>query len=198
MRALAAAALLASAGPALGAEPFPRPASDSVVADPSPDRRAVIEEMRKRRIIPIDRSDYSPMDLAQLRQIREAQGRGAIGRLRLQYGSVKGFTADAGDHSLLLTVQGLQAWLFVKSQDARKFLESHGAQAKDVFQIRDMQGKPLFDSRGMLTPEGDALYLGGLRKNPVFWRLPDGRTGGNVRPSSPGADGDEPGKGPFK
>jgi len=142
--------------------------------------------MKRRRIVPPDQEDYTADDYTQLLRVREAQALGAFSLLREKAGTLKGCgieTRDAdGMPDVWLTLEGYRRYLFLKSQTARYYFETHGAEAKTAFRLKDLRGKPLFDARGMLTQEGDAVYNHVQRGLPTWWRHPDGRVGGNMRP----------------
>jgi hypothetical protein len=151
-----------------------------------PERAANLSEMKRRRIVPPDQEDYSADDYTQLLRVREAQALGAFSLLREKSGTLKGSAIETRDVNGLpdawLTLEGYRRYLFLKSQTARYYFETHGAEAKTAFRLKDLRGKPLFDVRGMLTQEGDAVYNHVQRGLPTWWKDPDGRVGGNMRP----------------
>ncbi|MFA6030295.1 MAG: hypothetical protein WC969_10610 [Elusimicrobiota bacterium] len=152
------------------------------------DRSAALQEMKRRRVVPQDQEDFSADDFTLLSRVREAQALGAFGLLRARMGTLKGYALESRTGSseldVWLTVEGYRKYLFLRSQDARKYFETHGAEAKEVFRLRSLSGRDLFDSRGMLTQEGDELFNRIHRSLPAFWRYRDGRTGGNTRPTA--------------
>ncbi|MEI8191547.1 MAG: hypothetical protein WCI75_17670, partial [candidate division NC10 bacterium] len=142
--------------------------------------------MKRRRIVPPEQEDYSADDYTQLLRVREAESLGAFSLLREKLGTLKGCAIETHDAEGLpgvwLTLEGYRKYLFFKSQTARYYFETHGADAKDAFRLKDLRGKPLFDARGMLSQEGDAVYNHIQRGLPTWWRHPDGKVGGTVRP----------------
>jgi hypothetical protein len=151
------------------------------------DRQEVISEMRLRRILGPDQSAYTAEETALLARVRQAQSMGAFSLLRAKLGTLRGYAAEArsassGERDTWLTVEGYRKYIFLRSQDARDYFESHGVPTREVFRLRTEEYKDVFDGQGLLTPEGDALY-GRIRSNqPAAWRLLDGRLGGNIRP----------------
>lgn len=118
--------------------------------------------------------------------MREAEARGAFALIREKLGTLRGFAVQSrgedGSKRLWLTAEGYRRFYFLLAQEARTYFESRGAEAKVVFRLRSRAGRPLFDDQGMLTREGVAVYERARRGLPVFWRYPDGRLTGNVRP----------------
>ncbi|MBI5244189.1 MAG: hypothetical protein HY922_11025 [Elusimicrobia bacterium] len=142
--------------------------------------------MKKRRIAAIDQEDYTADDTTLLLRVREAQALGAFSLLREKLATLKGFATETrgpdGSQDVWLTLEGYRRYLFLKSQTARYYFETHGTEAKSVFRLKDLRGKLLFDPRGMLTQEGDAIYNQVQRGLPTWWRHPDGKVGGATRP----------------
>jgi hypothetical protein len=145
-----------------------------------------LSEMKKRRLVPADQEEYTADDYTQLLRMREAQALGAFRLIREKLSTLKGYAVETRGADRLpdiwLTLEGYRRYLFLKSQTARGVFEQHGAEAKFVFRLKDTRGKPLFDQRGMLTQEGDAIYNRLLRGLSAWWKYPDGRVGGNTRP----------------
>lgn len=151
-------------------------------ASPDP---ALIAEMRLRRVIGAGQAEWNAEEYTLLLRVREAQSLGAFDLLREKLATLKGFAVRSkpgGEGRLYLSVEGYRRWRFLKSQGARAYFESRGVAARDVFALRDMAGKTVFDESGQLTQEGDELYNRVQRKLPALWKLEDGALGGNVRP----------------
>jgi len=152
----------------------------------APERAANLAEMKRRRVAAPDQEDYSAEEYTQLLRLREAQALGAFSLLREKLGTLKGCAIETRDADGLpdawLTLEGYRRYLFYKSQAARYYFETHGAEAKTAFRLKDLRGKPLFDVRGMLTQEGDAVYSRIQRGLPTWWKDPEGKVGGSARP----------------
>jgi hypothetical protein len=152
----------------------------------SSERQKTLSEMWQRRIIAVDATHWTPEDMALLLKTRAAEASGALtylhGKLRTAADlSVDYKTAD-GKTSRRLTKEGLDKYLFLKTQDAISYFQSKDIDAKWVFQLMDLTGKPLFDANGLLTAQGDVLYSSAAADLPAFWRMPDGTVGGTRRP----------------
>lgn len=173
--------------PVLSAAPtkaLPRPKGGTDILI-NKDRGRLLIELRKRNIIAREAREWTPEQYTRLLRLREAEALGAFGLLRLKRGTLRGFAVEHGDEgygSLWLTEEGYQRFIFYLSQDARKYFETKGAQARSVFETRSIKGDRLFTKRGALTQEGIAVYHRIQRKLPVFWRYADGRVSGTVRP----------------
>ncbi|MBI4371206.1 MAG: hypothetical protein HY552_02795 [Elusimicrobia bacterium] len=183
-----AAILLALAVPAaaaeLGGHEPPPTARPGPAAE---DRRAVLEEMWQRRVLPPDQSLWSPRDLALLGRIRRAED-DARAFLRAKPGGDRPWVVrprKGGPAApARLTKEGHQRYLTLLTQDAIAYFESKGAEAKSVFRLLDGEGRPLFDGRGLLAEEGAAVYRRARLNLEVFWRSPSGVVYGTRRPPS--------------
>lgn len=163
---------------ALGKDVGGRPAEDAR-------RGALLSEMRERRVIGAEQTEWNAEEYTLLLRVREAQSLEAFSLLREKLATLKGFAARSttgGEERLLLTVEGYRRCRFLRSQGARAYFESRGVAAREAFSLRDMAGKPVFDESGRLSQEGEELYNRVQRKLPALWKLSDGSVGGNVRP----------------
>jgi len=164
------------------ARPRPKGWTADVVAK---DREYLLTEMRSRRIIGKDEKSWSPSQYTRLLRLREAQALGAFDLLMAKLGTLRGVAAEPtvnGTKRLWLTRTGYDRFVFYLSQDARAYFERKGAEAKYVFQVKSIKGKRLFTDKGKLTQQGIEIYNRIQRKLPVFWKQPDGRVTGTVRP----------------
>ena len=161
------------------------PPPDSAAASTTPDqRRATLEEMWQRRLLPPDQDEWSPSDLALLTRMRRVEDE-ALGYLHRRFGGVRPWSVRSGAGTAVvvrLTKAGYEKYEFLLTQDAIAYFESKGAQAKDVFALKSLEGAALFDADGRLTDDGAALYARADAKLPAFWRGPDGRVYGTRRP----------------
>lgn len=181
----AAALLLALALPAaageLGGHDLPKTAAQQEA--PEDQRRATLEELWQRRILPPDQDAWSPADMELLRRIRASED-DALRYFRRRFGGYRRWTARprTGTGASLLTKDGYERYLSLVSQDAIKYFEAKGAETQAVFKLKDWDGKPVFDAAGLLTESGARLY-GRARLNlEAYWRGPDGTSYGTRRP----------------
>ena len=195
---LLSAASLAAAAPSRGATaskdsdydlPVPLPstaaaaAREPVAVDPA--KQQTLVEMWERGVIDKGTHEWEPEDLRLLDKMHEAERLRAFDVLRDKAGTLRGFAVHApgsAHQTLWLTKAGYNQYFFLKSQQARKFFEQKGTDAKWVFGVRDAKGKKIFDVSGMLTKNGDDLFTRILLGLPAEWRTPDGQTRSNVRP----------------
>lgn len=145
------------------------------------ERQATLSELWQRRILPPEARDWSAGDLELLARVRSAEAAGAINFLRRR-GGLSGFVTARGNGPLRLTKEGWERWRLLRTQDALKYFEAKGVDAKWGFQLRDMKDRRLFDARGLLTPEGEEVYQRALLNLPTHWKAPNGEIFGN-RPS---------------
>ena len=156
-------------------------------------RRAVLEEMWQRRLLPPDQRMWSPEDYELLEKIRRAEN-DALSLLKRKFGGYRSWTARLrrGQGVSLLTKEGYGKYIFILTQEAIDYFESRGADAKWVFKLKDLDGRSLFDGRGAITEAGAQVYRLARQNQEVFWRGPDGAVSGTRRPpgqapsSSPG------------
>ncbi|OGR96634.1 MAG: hypothetical protein A2V88_01930 [Elusimicrobia bacterium RBG_16_66_12] len=148
-------------------------------------RRALLEEMWQRRILPPDQKIWSPDDYELLERIRRSEG-DALALLRRRAGGSRPWTAKPRGGALSgaprLTKEGYEKYLFLLTQDAIVYFESKGADAKTAFKLKDWDGKALFDARGSVTEAGAAVYRRAKLNLEVFWKGPDGAVFGTRRP----------------
>ncbi|MBI5882454.1 MAG: hypothetical protein HZB91_05050 [Elusimicrobia bacterium] len=172
-----------------------RPASEShqgpapkLAAPRSEDwRRDMLSEMWQRRILGPDMNQPSPDDERVLGLVRKAEAAGAVEDLRAKGLPLAGLMVEArlaGDPAKrsMLTKEGYDRWVFLRSQDAVAFFERKGVDAKWVFKLRDMDGKPLFVAGGFLTEAGDKVYRRASLGMAMFWMLPSGEVMGTRPP----------------
>jgi hypothetical protein len=129
----------------------------------------------------------SPDDERMLERVRKAEAGGAVEDLRGRGIPLAGLVAEAklpGDARprSLLTKEGCERWLFLRSQDAVAYFERKGVDAKWVFKLRDTEGRPMFRSGGLLTEAGDKVYRRASLGMKMFWLLPSGEVMGTRPP----------------
>jgi hypothetical protein len=154
-------------------------------AEQTPDeRRATLEEMWQRRLLPPDQDAWNPQDMAQLIKIRRAEN-DALRYLRERFGGYRPWVAKPRRDEpglLRLTKEGYEKYEFLLTQDAIAYFVSKGCETRDVFRLQDWKGRPVFDEQGRITEDGAALYGRAKRKLEAFWRGPDGSVYGTRRP----------------
>lgn len=183
----AALLLLALIRPAaaveLGGHEDPR--LDSAAPASVDNRQAMLEEIWQRRLLPPDQTEWAPKDLDLLRKIRAVES-DALAYLGHRPGGTRPWTsprrgASPGERPRL-TKEGYEHYLFLLTQDAIKYFEDKGADAKWAFKLRDWDDKPMFDGGGVITPEGIAVYRRARLNLEVFWKAPDDEVYGTRRP----------------
>jgi hypothetical protein len=178
----AALLLLALALPAAAADlgGHEDPAAAAALAVPADERRATLEELWQRRLLPPDQDSWAPQDFELLQKIRAAEN-AAISYLRRLPGGVRPWTA--GPRSApKLTKAGYERYEFLLSQDALAYFESKGASAKWALKLRDWDDKPMFDGGGLITDDGVRVYNRARLKLEVYWKSPNGDVFGTRRP----------------
>jgi hypothetical protein len=178
---LLALALPAAAAP-LGGHAKPKEAAQAAPAD---ERKATLEEMWQRRLLPPDQDNWAPADLELLKKIRAVE-KDAVAFLRRRPGGSRPWTVrppGAGPFApARLTKEGYERYRFLMSQEALEFFQKKGSSAKWALKLTDWDGKPLFDGGGRITPEGVRVYDRARLNLEVFWKSPDGEVFGTRRP----------------
>jgi hypothetical protein len=159
------------------------PKAEAARPAPVDARRALLEEMWQRRLLPPDQSAWAPKDLELLQKIRGAE-RAAIAYLSRRPGGSRPWTVRAPSGASRLTKEGFDRYVFLLTQDAILYFESKGADAKWVFKLRDADDKPMFDGAGLLTDEGVSVYERARLNLEVYWRSPAGDSYGTRRPQA--------------
>lgn len=179
------AALCGAAG--LGGHERPSAAAPEL-STPEEVRRAALEDMWRRRLIPPDQGQFSMDDLALQQRMTRADA-DAVEYLRRMPGGYKPWTImvqDGGKPKILLTKEGFERYRAAVTQDAIKFFEAKGGDAKWVLRYTDWDGKRLFDPQGRITEAGEKVYLRARLNLEVFWKAPSGEVFGTRRPPAPG------------
>ncbi|MBI3550231.1 MAG: hypothetical protein HY078_14425 [Elusimicrobia bacterium] len=161
--------------------PPPPVAPPSVVTVSS---QQVLAEMRERRIIDKGVETWTADDKDILERARLAENMGAFDFLREARGRrLRGLIVirkEPGEgRRPLLTKAGFQEYIFIKSQKARTFFEKR-TDAKFVFGVTTMDGKKIFDNRGLLSADGDFLFNQILGGSIVKWKEPNGTERSNA------------------
>ncbi len=177
-------ALLGRAAERPGSHAAPAPSLASERASPD-ERRSILGEMWQRRILAPDANDWSPEDLRLLTRIREVEPE-ALRYLRSKERSRAGLIVEQKapgkrETRSRLTKEGYNRYLFRLSQDAVEFFGRKGVDAKFVFKLKDLEGRPLFAEGGILTEIGELIYTRGKLGMAVSWTTPSGTVMGTRR-----------------
>ena len=180
----------------LGGHANPKTAEAESAAD---ERRATLEEMWQRRLLPPDQSAWAPEDMRLLKKIRASEA-DALGLLRRRFGSEHPWAAQARVNGprAALTKDGYEKYMAILSQEAIVYFESKGADAKSVFRLRDWNDRPLFDGAGRITDEGNIVYRRARLNLEVFWKDPHGEAYGTRRPPTWTPSADRPAEPPAE
>jgi hypothetical protein len=174
------ALVLPAAGQDLGGHENPKTAASLEV--PADERRATLEELWQRLLLPPDQSSWAPQDFELLQKIRAAE-KDAIAYLKRLPGGSRPWTAKSRSGGpARLTKAGYERYEFLLSQDAIAFFEAKGADAKWALKLRDWDDKPMFDGAGRLTDEGARVYRLAKVNVEVYWKSPNGDAFGTRRP----------------
>jgi hypothetical protein len=184
---LSAVIVLASLLPAAAADfgGHEDPQAEAPAPAPADERRATLEEMWQRRLLPPDQNSWSPRDLELLGKIRAVES-DALSYLARRPGGSRPWTArprsGASSAPPRLTKEGYDRYVALLTQDAIAYFEGKGADAKAVFKLRDWNDKPLFDAAGRITVDGMRVYRRARLNLEVFWKSADGAAYGTRRP----------------
>lgn len=155
----------------------------------SGERQKILSELWQRRIISTEAADWTAADMSLLLRLRSAEEAGAFDFLRKRHKTLKRFAveyrpAGASLTRVRLTKDGYDRYIFLRTQDAIKYFEGRGVEAKWAFSLRDLDDRPLFNDAGLLTTEGDSLFTRASAGKPAFWRTASGEVMGNRPPQS--------------
>ncbi|HBB67486.1 MAG: hypothetical protein A2X28_05400 [Elusimicrobia bacterium GWA2_56_46] len=124
----------------------------------------LLEELRGRGAPDDKKTVPSPEDVNLLKAIRLAERNGAVDYLRAKTSYTKGSIVEKQepDHvRLILTLAGFKNYRNYLTRDAVNFFEKKNIPLRDIFTLRDLAGRPLFDKGGHLTQEGMRAYWNG-------------------------------------
>lgn len=121
----------------------------------------LLAELKERRVVDPSETELSEDDIAKAKNMRAAEKRGAIEYLKGRTMVMSGFTVSRqadGGVKLLLTGAGFNAYHSYITRDAIKLFETKGVTLRDMFSLKDLKGKPIFDPGGKLTSTGITAY----------------------------------------
>ena len=197
MRSVLLLTALALSGPAGAASDSHQAPAPSLADKPRPlesERHNTLAEMWQRRILPPETDRWGPEEEALLARIRSAEGAGAVSLLRSRAGKLGGLLVThkpaGGPSRLRLTKAGFDRYLLIRSQEALRYFESKGTDAKWAFALKDLEGRKVFGPEGRLTEAGEAVYNRVLAGQEARWKAPSGEVLGNRPPRRP--DGKSP------
>lgn len=134
----------------------------------------ILAELHLRQAIDEQKAALLPEDAKLFKSIKAAELGGAVDYLKAKVPTARGMTVEkktADGTRLLLTGAGYKAYVFHASKDAIKNFEGSGVGLREIFQLRDLSGAPVFDAAGKLTPEGETVWRSGSGTQKT-WLLP--------------------------
>jgi len=134
----------------------------------------ILEELHLRQAVDAQKTALLPEDAKLFKAIKTAELSGAVDYLKAKAPGGKGMTVERqseGVTKLLLTGSGYKSYVFYATRDAVKLFEGRGIGLREVFQLRDLAGAPVFDPSGKLTPEGEEVWRNGAGTQKT-WLLP--------------------------
>lgn len=137
-------------------------------------KEEILAELQLRQAVDAQKTALLPEDEKLFKAIKAAEIGGAVDYLKAKAPAARGMTAEkkaADGIKLLLTGAGYKAYVFHATKDAVKLFEERGVGLREIFQLRDLAGNPVFDAAGKLTPEGEAVWRSGGETKKI-WLLP--------------------------
>ncbi|OGR63734.1 MAG: hypothetical protein A2X31_08635 [Elusimicrobia bacterium GWB2_63_22] len=134
----------------------------------------ILAELHLRQAIDEQKTALLPEDSKLFKAIKAAELGGAVDYLKAKVPTARGMTVEkktAAGTKILLTGAGYKAYVFHASKDAIKVFETSGVGLREIFQLRDLTGAPVFDPAGRLTPEGETVWRTGAGTQKT-WLLP--------------------------
>lgn len=153
------------------------------------DRQNILVEMWQRKILATTVERYGAEDMAFLRRMRRAEAAGAIELLKAKGYSLKDLivvrkrAAGLADVRLRLTKEGFSRYQLVLAQEALAYFEARGVDAKWAFFLKDLEDRPLFDTKGTLTEAGEDLFQRAKAGEEAHWKTVSGEAFSNRPPS---------------
>ena len=134
----------------------------------------LLAELKERRAADAAKTELSEEDRETVRNMREAERHGAVDFLKSKMLLMRGFTVSRETQAgtkLLLTQAGFRTYHGHLTRDAVQLFEKKGIRLQDVFVLKDLKGKPIFDPAGKLTGDGMTAYWQ-ARDGAKSWLLP--------------------------
>jgi len=121
----------------------------------------LLEELRGRGAADEGKLAATPDDLKLLKLMRAAERNGAVDYLRSKTAYTNGLILEKREQEqlrLCLTLSGFKSYQNYLTRDAVAFFEKKGIDLRDIFTLRDLRGRPMFEPGGRLTEEGMQAY----------------------------------------
>lgn len=136
----------------------------------------IVAEMKDRKVLEIDATEYKPADRKLLEAMRRAEQLGAIDYLKGKTVSYRDAVVqrvgEDGNVRLYLTVKGFTEFRFARSQDAVRWFQEQGVPVKYIFYLTDGENEKVFTDQGILTDLGDRVYETSKRTGRKVWYMP--------------------------
>ncbi|MBI4656002.1 MAG: hypothetical protein HY746_04540 [Elusimicrobia bacterium] len=127
----------------------------------------ILAELKERKAAKQNKPDLTEEDVSIFKAIRNAEKNNAVDYMKYKVMMLPEYTVEKTDASgktkLLLTMKGYKIYIKLLSQEAVKLFESKEMNLKQVFLLRDLKGRSVFDRSGELTIEGHAVYFSTLK-----------------------------------
>jgi tetratricopeptide (TPR) repeat protein len=126
----------------------------------------ILDELKLRRAVDEKTTAPQPEDINLFKALKAAETGGAVDYLKTKDRAAQGLVMERqveGRTKLLLTGAGYKSYIFYATRDAVKSFEAKGIGLREIFQLRNLSGAPLFDKTGKLTPEGEEVWRGSAK-----------------------------------
>ncbi len=133
-----------------------------------------LEALKNRNIIAPESETFTEEDLSTLKKILKAERGSAVDYLSLKFGVTlpEGVIFERNPNTFyarkMLTLKGYNLLIEKLSSEAKEFFLSKNIVASDLFLLTDFNGKPVFNSKGLLTEEGLMAYNKSLKGNKSY------------------------------
>ena len=133
----------------------------------------ILDELKKKGAVPEKTKTLTEKELRLHRNIRAAEAAGAVEILRKKFPGRPQFYYEDRTNGLkiLLSYEGYLAYSKSVTRDAIRFFEQKKINFREIFKLRDLNGEPLFDKSGQITPEGIAVWSEAAATGRVTWIL---------------------------
>lgn len=128
-----------------------------------------LSALKDRNIIAPEAQTFTEEDINILRKILKAERGSSLEYLSMKYGNglPEGTSFERNPNTFyarkMLTLSGYRLLMEKLSSDAKEFFLSKKVIASDLFSLTDLNGKPIFDEKGILTDEGLVAYNRSLK-----------------------------------
>lgn len=128
-----------------------------------------LSALKDRNIIAPEAITFTEADIDLLRKILKAERGSSIEYLSMKYGNMlpEGTYFEKNPNTFyarkMLTLSGYNLLMEKLSSDAKDFFLSQNILVSELFSLLDLNGKPIFDEKGLLTDEGLVAYNRSLK-----------------------------------